>query len=214
MDSNFDQQLIELKQRYIHGKYDLLKKIISLISMYCEFHNDKSSKEDFNNLKELSQSILRVIISPLIKDLQASKTSSPTSDEFSKAEILTKWWLSYLPLLNHGLKVKKEQWDTVLDQWFDVEDHEKLKDSIDVLDGFYHWKIILMRTCLLYANPSCILEKFSQPETLNSFSKEVLDYFLGISQRTLQIVKQNSEKDLCWDLEETINSEAGQMALY
>ena len=129
-NGTFEDQLKNMSNYYKNGTFDLLKKSISLFSSLCDFQSNNSSKTGLKYLKILSKGILKLIISPLIDDLQMSKTQSPTSEELTKAQMLCKWWLTYLPLLNYAFKKKKNLWEGNRKKWFNDDDRQKLIESL------------------------------------------------------------------------------------
>lgn len=201
----FIDELKLMSVYYGNSNFDLFRKSISIISSLCnfvdsdevsdskeeEFKVDKKPKTDITSLKKLSNGILDHVVAPLIKDLRESTPDFPAPDVLIKAQLLSKFWVTYMIILNHSLQKMEGIWGQNLDEWFNETDKAKISESLEVLKHFYHWKILLMRGCLLYSKPSLLLEKFLDRKQDLQFSKEIKDYLLNQCNGTLQSVLQN-----------------------
>ena len=112
----------------------------------------------------------------MIKNLKSQKNSEDTSNN---AQILSKWWLTYLSLLNYAYAKKQTQdlWGPSKNIWFNVEDKNALSESLEALENFYHWKFLLLKGIMLFSQEKHILESiFSFKEQFNTIIKHLSDF--------------------------------------
>ena len=144
---NIDQlfpTLEDLKKASNMANYDSLKYALDLITTIADIEN--IFKESSLNLFKTATTIIQNgFIKPLLEDITICKQQDDQIE--IKAKIITKWWVNYLSLLNEVYSLKKNHanWGNDLHNWILKEEIIMLQKTLDVLKGFHHWKILLLR---------------------------------------------------------------------
>jgi len=197
-DQTFLSKLSLMKNYYHNGAFDLLKKTISLLVCFCDLEDIFVTQSNLSNLKELTRGILTIMIEPLIEDLKKSQNIAATQEDEINAQILSKWWLTYIALLNEAFTLKKNQphWSSSKENWFPHKESKVLSESLKALEGFYHWKMVLLKGCLLFsrAGQGQILESFIEKTKWKSYFKNIGEMILNFVEKELETAKLNSEK--------------------
>ena len=177
-NQSFMQKIKLMKSNSI-GTFDFLKQMMSLLVCLCDLDNKFDDRSTLLNLKLVCKGLIEIMIQPLIADLKQFQSIQATQEVETKAQILTKWWLTYLSLLTHAfsLKQKKPQWGSLKANWFLAEESKALLESVEVLEGFYHWKILLLRGTLLFARRGQLLESIINKTQWLSYFEEIKEKF-------------------------------------
>jgi len=173
-DRSFLSTLKLMKSTSI-GTFDFLKNTMSLLTTLCDLEVKFSHQSILSNLKEVVKGLIEIMIDPLVSDLKKSQTIAATPEDETKAQILSKWWLTYLSLLTQAFEIKKRQalWGSSKMNWFLPEECKALKESLEALENFYHWKMTLLRGCLLFTRPGQIVESFMNKASWKSQFNEI-----------------------------------------
>ena len=95
-NQSFLVKIKQMKSNSIMGAFDFLKQIMSLLACLCDLDNKFVEKSTLLNLKQVCRGLIKIMIQPLIADLKQSQSIQATQEVETKAQILTKWWLTYL----------------------------------------------------------------------------------------------------------------------
>ena len=180
------------------GIFDFLKQIMFLLSCLCDLDNKSDDRSTLSNLKLVCKGLIEIMIQPLIADLKKYQSIQATPEAETNAHILAKWWLTYLSLLTHAFseKQKQLQWGSSKANWFLAEESKALLESIEVLEGFYHWKILLLRGTLLFARRGQLLESIINKTQWLSYFKDIKEMLMNFLQKELDAAKLSSEISL------------------
>jgi len=194
-DNSILSQLKVLKSTS-NGNFDLLKKTISLLTCLCDLDNKFASQSNLSNLKEVSKGVVQIMIDPLISDLKKSINRKATLEDENKAQVLSKWWLTFLSLITQTFHIKKNQaqWGSEKKIWFMEEDSKVFQDSLDALERFFHWKMLLLRGALLFGRPGQLFESFIDEKQWNSYYNQIAEMMQNLVERQLKTATFSSEK--------------------
>ena len=196
-DQSFMQKIKLMKSNSI-GTFDFLKQIMSLLACLCDLDNKFDDISTLSNFKMVCKGLIEIMIQPLIANLKQSQNIQATLEAETNAHILAKWWLTYLSLLTHAYSVKQKQpqWGSSKANWFLAEESKALLESVEVLEGFYHWKILLLRGTLLFARRGQLLESIINKTQWLSYFKDIKEMLMNFLEKELTAAKLISEKSL------------------
>jgi len=194
---SFMQKINLMKSNSI-GTFDFLKQMMSLLVCLCDLENEFAKRSTLSNLKLVCRGLIEIMIQPLIADLKKYQSIQATPEAETNAHILAKWWLTYLSLLTHAFseKQKQLQWGSSKANWFLAEESKALLESIEVLEGFYHWKILLLRGTLLFARRGQLLESIINKTQWLSYFEEIKEKFKNFLENESNAAKFSSEISL------------------
>ena len=180
------------------GTFDFLKQIMLLLSCLCDLDNEFADRSTLSNLKLVCKGLIEIMIQPLIADLKQSQSIQATPEAETNAHILAKWWMTYLSLLTHAFSVKQKQlqWGSSKAHWFLAEESKALLESLEALEGFYHWKILLLKGTLLFARRGQLLESIINKTQWMSYFEEIKQMLMNFLQKELDAAKLSSEISL------------------
>ena len=136
------QKLIKDKVNSIIDKSHLIKITYTVLYILCDPNDLNKSESSFELLKTASDEILNYGIRPIvdIMKIQGDFHNNPLN------ELLSKWWVNYLSVLNDIIKNKQHWNSNKLElEWLNKNDKSILKDSLYCLNYDDNWKILLLQ---------------------------------------------------------------------
>ena len=159
--------------------FSSLKDSLAILTVIADHENVYPLEASLQTLKEackiLQNGLLRHILDELVQVRRMSVNHEGQEDPDARkkeiqAKFVAKWWVSYLSLISESFHLKQKQWGSNLDQWVTDEELELLKQTLIELEGFYHWKIDLMKAIL---QKSEILSKFLKASQQEHFLQQI-----------------------------------------
>ena len=152
------------------------------------------------NLKDACTKIQNGLIRPILEELvQAPKSSAINEGQEDpdapkkaiQAKFLSKWWVSYLSLLDESFQAKQMQWGSNLVEWVTNEELELLEQTLKVLEDFYFLKIDLMKAIMQME----ILGNFLKPSQ-DSFFEQIKSVLQKNVENGIQNAKLSTENSM------------------
>ena len=165
----------ELKKLPNLQNFSALKDSLAILTVISDLEDqeDENSEASLQTLKEACKKIQNSLVSPILDELVQVHEGHEDPDARKKeiqAKFLSKWWVSYLSLLDESFHVKQEKWGSNLDEWVTIEELGLLKQTLLKLEHFYHWKIVLLKAILQKTE---ILSKFLDSQQEQNYFDQI-----------------------------------------
>ena len=162
---------------------------MTTLADYENYYENTSSLKFFKKACEI---INEAFVKPLLdvcvnhqnklKEENKKEENDPYEKEIKEPEILAKWWVNYLSILQETYNQKKDcvGWkEHPLQTWFPLTERNLLKESIKGLEQHNHWTMVLFRGCCAKKDllsklvPDFIID---YDEYMKKYRKYVLSY--------------------------------------
>ena len=192
-------QLENLLQSLTRSSFDLIKVTLSILTTLADFDEESPSEASLSLFKKVCSNIMDFSIIPIIsslstrrKDSKLSKTLTDLSENtLILPQLLSKWWVNYISILEEAFLKKKEIWGESLNEWFTSKDNQLLEESLESLSEELHWKIVLLKAiCMKKTLIGKIKEFDENVEIIRKYQLSRLEKELN----ALEMIK--SQKDL------------------
>ena len=218
---NFDNVLAIFKSSTIKdsiktlflGTYAPIKTTIKMLTILADLKNEEEGAT-LESFKQASEILIEVLVQPLLVDCKKHKDLVSNIKEEEKLEenaenekqasflntqpeVLAKWWVNYLSILQETYNQKKDcdGWKNhPLENWFPITERNFLTESIKGLEQHNHWMKLLYRGCCAKKE---LLSVLVSPDFLNyeKYMKEYREYVLSSAKKEVDAIKKSNKKD-------------------
>ena len=174
------------------GTYDCIKSTQSLLSFAADFPEDFPEEATFSLFKQLCHTLLKTIVPSLM--LECEKSGDDETNK--KAEVLAKWWITYLTVLSEAYNKKETMWtdENTKELWFDPLEESLLIDSLKALEDHLHWKMILIRGILCTQSFFTIIGKLENFNYEKNY-QDLKSYYVSLARKEIDAIRKQQKKE-------------------
>lgn len=193
-----NNQLDQLLQSSLQESFDLIKLTLSLLTTLADLQEENPEESSFQLFKACSSKIIQIAINPIITrilDIQPNMKELLEGGNELFPQLLSKWWVNYLSLVDEIYSKKMDIWGGDLKFWIQTEEISALEKSISCLEDHFHWKVVLLRACCLRRELLPFMDYLQNIEIIRKYLLADIEKELY----SLQMTKSQNEKKIKGD---------------